>query len=102
MSHTPQAKSTIMLKKQKTLPSLLFALSLSSISSLMLSRHCDVPRTYFPSRIRTLSNARTDKFALYSTNVNDEEAYLQGISVGIDLGTTNSALAMMIPSEDGT
>ncbi|KAL9189846.1 hypothetical protein ACHAXT_009521 [Thalassiosira profunda] len=31
-----------------------------------------------------------------------EEPHLHGIGVGIDLGTTNSALAMMVPAEDGS
>ena len=30
----------------------------------------------------------------------DEEEHLVGIGVGIDLGTTNSAVAMMIPAKD--
>ncbi|KAK1733265.1 heat shock protein 70 family protein [Skeletonema marinoi] len=31
---------------------------------------------------------------------NDDEQHLQGIGVGIDLGTTNSAVAMMLPRSD--
>lgn len=34
-------------------------------------------------------------------NQDDGEEHLQGIGVGIDLGTTNSAVAMMIPSGEG-
>jgi len=31
----------------------------------------------------------------------DADEYLDGIGVGIDLGTTNSAVAMMLPARDG-
>jgi len=36
-----------------------------------------------------------------TTNEDDDEEHLVGIGVGIDLGTTNSAVAMMIPAKEG-
>ena len=50
------------------------------------------------------SLSRTRSSTLYSTindDDDDEEEHLTGIGVGIDLGTTNSALAMMIPASNG-
>ena len=50
------------------------------------------------------SLSRTRSSTLYSTindDDDDDEEHLTGIGVGIDLGTTNSALAMMIPASNG-
>jgi molecular chaperone DnaK (HSP70) len=40
--------------------------------------------------------------SLFATDGENDEQYLQGIGVGIDLGTTNSAVAMMLPRSDGS
>ncbi len=53
------------------------------------------PPTFLPNTAKKRSSRHLH--VLFSTA--DEEAHLQGIGVGIDLGTTNSALAMMIPEE---
>ena len=47
------------------------------------------------SSTRIKTNPRKGSSRLFS----EEESHLQGIGVGIDLGTTNSAVAMMIPVE---
>ena len=84
-------------QQRKMVPSLLLAVSLSTVSALVSYHHLHHP----PPSARTSATSRASRCALFST-VGDEEAHLQGISVGIDLGTTNSAVAMMIPSDDGT
>ena len=38
---------------------------------------------------------------LYNDMREHADEYLDGIGVGIDLGTTNSAVAMMLPDHDG-
>lgn len=67
------------------LPSLLLAFPLSPASSLLQPQS---------------KNAIRRRTALFDAVNSEHEAHLQGISVGIDLGTTNSAVAMMIPCEN--
>eukprot|EP00956_Cyclotella_meneghiniana_P029830 scaffold73452_cov23-Cyclotella_meneghiniana.AAC.1 len=49
--------------------------------------------------IDTKSAISACKTIFFRSVGDEEEAHLQGISVGIDLGTTNSAVAMMVPSD---
>jgi hypothetical protein len=46
------------------------------------------------------SHHAAPRLVLFSQTDNGAEVHLHGIGVGIDLGTTNSAVAMMIPCKE--
>ena len=87
-------------RKHQVLRPLLLTLSFWQILSLT-QQPSYYHRYRYSSKFRT-SAWRANRSTSYNAADNDEEAHLQGISVGIDLGTTNSAVAMMVPNEDGT
>ena len=66
---------------------------------IALSNSFQIDRSGNNVRCRCLSQCRRDGRRLY--NMQDADEYLDGIGVGIDLGTTNSAVAMMLPARDG-
>ena len=95
-------------------------LSVSSCGGMLSSSpHCHSPLLARGriSRGRVIKRASTRprnnlicSGVLFATNVDrdiredspeEEEDHWTGIGVGIDLGTTNSAVAMMIPADDG-
>lgn len=82
------------------LSSLLLVLFPASTSALIQNPLLQHVRQFSSgSRIPCTTPSRYDRCTLFSSVGDEEEAHLQGISVGIDLGTTNSAVAMMVPSD---
>lgn len=83
------------------IPSLVLIISQTVVSALVPSLRPIVALRRLSLSTSTSPTSPVNKSSLFSTtDDNGEEAHLQGISVGIDLGTTNSAVAMMIPSDD--
>jgi molecular chaperone DnaK (HSP70) len=100
-SNPSQINMSTASRKRRSASSLLL-LAVSPASSLLPSLptrdvHRRIHNLLTDERISTISHP--SRSPLFNA-ANDEEAHLQGISVGIDLGTTNSAVAMMIPSDD--
>ncbi|KAL3793360.1 hypothetical protein ACHAWO_002561 [Cyclotella atomus] len=88
-------------RKRRSISSLLLVVSPASSLLPSLAPRDVHHRLHLMADDRISSISHPSKSPLFNT-ANDEEAHLQGISVGIDLGTTNSAVAMMIPSDDGS
>ena len=98
LSHQYQSPPKTM--NMMMLSSLLLVLFPASTSALIQNPLLQHVRQFSSgSRIPCTTQSRYDRCTLFSSVGDEEEAHLQGISVGIDLGTTNSAVAMMVPSD---